>query len=1084
MFEWPKKKYAPPRASAIMVRAIILKHVFVKGRRCCTCRIALSNLRTQMVYSNFLREFGSYPKPTATRSAFWLMRLRLFSRSVLCIALISLMSRAALPLDLSRKISQYGHNMWRIQDGYLPGVPVDIAQTKDGYLWIGTEAGLLRFDGMRFVAWVPPKGQQLPDFQILSLLSASDGSLWIGTAKGLARWKDGELTVYKDLPNRTNAIVEDHQGNIWIARSQMAQKRAPLCRLRDTDVHCFGPEEGVPLPAATRLVLDNSGNFWLSGHAGLCKWKDGVSTTYFQKELEQKGSLIGVFTLAVENENHAWIGIQQPDGHLELREFDHGRWQSHRLPKAQGPPPSASALFIDQQDALWIGTGSDGIYRMSGETIEHFSSADGLSSDAILRFFQDREGVLWVASSKGIDSFRDLPVVSFSIREGLVSDTVSTVLASHNGGVWIGGAEALGFIRENKLSAIRTKDGFPGRDITTMFEDHTGRLWIGVDSSLYVMDHGHFLPIRRPNGTQLGIIFGITEDSSGNEWVLTDVPALVRIDNLKVQQEIELDKIAYSIAADPTAGVWLGFGNGDLVRYFKDRLESFPADPAVSTSKIRTLIPESGDRLWAVTQDGLIWWTGNKRAILTTRNALPCNELYAAVKDTDGTLWLYSRCGLLSIAASESTLWQKDPSSQVKVAALDVYDGVQAGAVPLQPQASRSLDGRLWFANDSILQTFDPQTRRTNTLPPNVVMERIAANGANYAARDGIKLPPLIRNLEVDYTALSFVVPQKVRFLYKLEGHDNEWQDSQGRRQAFYSDLPPGPYRFRVTACNNSGVWNEAGTFLDFSVAPAYYQTTWFRLSCVAAFLVLLWAVYQLRLRRVTQRVQQRMQGRFEERERIARELHDTLLQSFQGVLLCFQGAVKLLSDRPDLARAKERMESAIEIAAQAIAEGRDAIQGLRSSAADTGDLAMALRALAGELASNESSQNPPAFELQVEGAPRDLDPILRDEVYRIAGEAMRNAFRHAHARRIEVEIHYDLRRLRLRVRDDGRGIDSKIVSEKGRPGHYGIRGMGERAKAIGGNLELWSNLDSGTEIELSIPAHAAYSTSPAQRRS
>jgi signal transduction histidine kinase len=215
-------------------------------------------------------------------------------------------------------------------------------------------------------------------------------------------------------------------------------------------------------------------------------------------------------------------------------------------------------------------------------------------------------------------------------------------------------------------------------------------------------------------------------------------------------------------------------------------------------------------------------------------------------------------------------------------------------------------------------------------------MERIAANGANYAARDGIKLPPLIRNLEVDYTALSFVVPQKVRFLYKLEGHDKEWQDSQGRRQAFYSDLPPGPYRFRVRACNNSGVWNEAGTFLDFSVAPAYYQTTWFRLSCVAAFLVLLWAVYQLRLRRVTQRVQQRMQGRFEERERIARELHDTLLQSFQGVLLCFQGAVKLLSDRPDLARAKERMESAIEIGAQAIAEGRDAIQGLRSSAAET----------------------------------------------------------------------------------------------------------------------------------------------------
>ena len=1037
-----------------------------------------------MAYSYSPSRFGAHLKPTAT-SACWLMRLRLFSTSVLFFALLSLMSREVLPLDLSRKISQYGHNMWRIQDGYLPGIPVDIAQTKDGYLWIGTEGGLLRFDGVRFVPWVPPNGQQLPDFQILSLLSASDGSLWIGTAKGLARWKEGELTVYKDLPNRTNAIVEDPQGNIWIARSQMPQKRAPLCRVRGSDVHCFGTEEGVPLPAATRLVLDNSGNFWLSGHAGLCKWKDGVSTTYFQKELEQQGSLIGVFTLAVENENHAWIGIQQPDGHLELREFDHGRWQAHPLPMAQGLPPSASALFIDHQGALWIGTGSDGIYRLSGQTTDHFSSADGLSSDAILRFFQDREGLLWVASSKGIDSFRDLPVVSFSIREGLVSDTVSTVLASHNGGVWIGGAEALGFIKDNKLSAIRTKDGFPGRDITTMFEDPSGRLWIGVDSNLYLMDdQRHFLPIHRPDGTPLGIIFAITEDSSGNEWVLTDAPSLVRIVNLKVQQEIKLDKIAHSIAADPIQGVWLGFGNGDLAHYFSDRSESFPADPAVSISKIRTLLPESGGRLWAVTQDGLIWWAGNKRAILTTRNALPCNELYAAVKDTDGTLWLYSRCGLLSIAASELTLWQKDSSAQVKVAALDVYHGVQAGVVPLQPQASRSLDGHLWFANDSILQTFDPQTRRANTLPPNVVVERVAANGVSYAPRDGIKLPPLIRNLELDYTALSFVVPQKVRFLYKLEGHDNEWQDSQGRRQAFYSGLPPGPYRFRVTACNNSGVWNEAGTFLDFSVAPAYYQTTWFRLSCAAAFLLLLWGVYQLRLRQVTQHVRQRMQGRFEERERIARELHDTLLQSFQGVLLYFQGAVRLLPDRPDVARAKAKLQEAIEIAAQAIAEGRDAIQGLRSPAADTSDLATSLQVLARELASNESGQNPPDFAVQVEGSPRDLHPILRDEVYRIAGEALRNAFRHAHARRIEVEIHYDLQHLRLRVRDDGKGIDSKIVSDQGRPGHYGLRGMGERAKAIGGNFELWSNLDSGTEIELSIPADAAYSASPAPRRS
>ena len=1003
------------------------------------------------------------------------------SRSGFCVALILLMCAKAQPLDPSRKISQYGHNVWRIQDGYLPGIPVDIAQTKDGYLWIGTEGGLVRFDGVRFVPFVPPKGQQLPDNEILSLLSASDGSLWIGTARGLARWKDGELAVYKDLRNRTNAIVEDPQGNIWIARSQMADKRAPLCRVKESAVHCFGPEEGVPLPAATTLILDKSGNFWLSGHAGLCKWKDGGSTTYFQKELERQGSLVGVFTLAVENENHAWIGIQQPDGHLELREFDHGRWQVHRLPKTPGPLPSASALYIDRRGTLWIGTASDGIYRTSG-TVDHFTNADGLSSDAIIRFFEDREGVLWVASSKGIDSFRDLPVVSFSIKQGLISDSVSTVLASHGGGVWIGGAEGLGFIQGDRLSAIRTKDGFPGRDITTMFEDRAGRLWIGIDSSLYVMDSGHFLPVRRPDGTALGIIFGITEDSDGNEWVLSDVPALVRVENLRVLEETPLQKIAYSIAADPQKGVWLGFGDGDLVHYDRDRSESFPADSAVSTSKIRTLLPESADQFWAVTQDGLIWWNGKKRAMLTTENGLPCKELYAAVKDTEGTLWLYSRCGLLSIAGPQLSLWQRDPSAHVQVAMLDVYDGVQAGAVPLQPQATRSLNGRLWFANDSILQTFDPRAHQKNTLPPNVVVEKVSADDVAYSAREGLKLPALIHNLEVDYTAPSFVVPQKVRFRYKLEGHDSDWQDSQGRRQAFYSDLRPGNYRFRVMASNNDGVWNETGATLGFHIAPAFYQTVWFLTLCAASVLAALYLVYLARLKQVAQQVRGRMEARLAERERIARELHDTLLQSFQGLVLSLQAGVNLLPTRPEAAR--EKLQSAIDQAEQSITEGREAIQGLRWSTIETNDLASALRALAGELAACHDSRNPPAFDVQLFGASRPIYPILRDDVFRIAAEALRNAHLHAEASRIEVEIHYDERRLRLRIRDNGKGIDPQIVTDKGRPGHWGLRGMHERAKLVGATLEVWSKPGSGTEIDLSVPASTAYARSPAARRS
>jgi len=285
-----------------------------------------------------------------------------------------------------------------------------------------------------------------------------------------------------------------------------------------------------------------------------------------------------------------------------------------------------------------------------------------------------------------------------------------------------------------------------------------------------------------------------------------------------------------------------------------------------------------------------------------------------------------------------------------------------------------------------------------------------------------------------------------------------------------------------VMACNNSGVWNEAGTFLNFSVAPAFYQTWWFRSLCVLAFLASLAGAYQMRLRQVAQQFNMRMEERVNERTRIARDLHDTLLQSFQGVLLKFHAVTYTILDRP--AEAQKTLQTAIEQARQAITEGRDAVQGLRSSTLATSDIAQAISTFGEELATTPTGQNSPDFHVLVEGVPRDLAPLLRDEIYRITGEALRNAFRHAQAQRIEVEIRYDQRQLRLRVRDDGKGIDPTILNGRGRPGHYGLPGMHERAKLVGGKLAVWSELNSGTEAELSIPASIAYAKSSATRRS
>jgi signal transduction histidine kinase len=310
-----------------------------------------------------------------------------------------------------------------------------------------------------------------------------------------------------------------------------------------------------------------------------------------------------------------------------------------------------------------------------------------------------------------------------------------------------------------------------------------------------------------------------------------------------------------------------------------------------------------------------------------------------------------------------------------------------------------------------------------------------------------------------------------------LEGRDTEWQDVGIRRQAFYTDLGPGAYRFRVIASNNSGVWNEAGASLGFSIAPAYYQTRSFLALVVASTAGLMWTGYRFRVRQVARQYQRRLDERVNERTRIARELHDTLLQSFHGLLLRFQTASHLLPDRPD--EAKRTLDAAIGSAATAITEGRDAVQGLRASTLERNDLALAVRTLGDTLAGDSRTATPPRFSVAVEGEARDLHPIVRDEIYKIAAEALRNAFRHAHASRVEVEIGYDDERFRLRVRDDGKGIDPAVIAGQGIDGHYGLRGMPERAALIGGNLAVWSEVGAGTEVELSLPAKTVYATAP-----
>jgi len=980
--------------------------------------------------------------------------------------------RSSAALDPGRQINQYGHTAWRMQDGMFGGMPTAITQTTDGYLWIGTKTGLVRFDGMRFVSW-SPSGGPLPSDNIISLQAAADNSLWIGTATGLAHWKDGLLTTYPGAPGRIDAIIQDHRGAIWFTRARVRDTKGPLCQALDATARCYGRADGIPFPYAAALAEDRQRNLWIGSASALTRWMPGSSSTYAPNSLKQAEGLSGVSALAPAPDGSLWVGIGRPG--LGLQQLSQGVWKPFTIPGFDGSSLEVNALFLDSENSLWVGTLRQGIYRIHDHKVDHFRSTDGLSGDDILSFYQDREGVLWVITSKGLDSFRDLRVLSFSTTQGLSADNVGSVLASPDGAVWIGNQPGLDVLRHGTVSSIVRAGGLPGERVTSLLEDHTGLLWVGVDNGLFVYDQKKFSPVVKPDGAPMGVIVAMTEDVTGDIWAETigRSRGLVHLHHRQVSEDIATAQIptAFSLAPDPHGGIWLGLDTGDLGHYQQGRLEMIPY-AHMPGGGVRNILVDPDGSVLGATQAGLIAWKNGSKRTLTTRNGLPCNQIFTLIPDSFGSLWLYAECGLIEISREQLQQWWDKPETTVKVRVFDVFDGADPSYSPFRPSASRSQDGMLFFANEYVLQMIDPTHLAMNTLPPPVHVENIIADRKSYPLAQDLILPPRTRDLEIDYTALSFVVPQKVRFRYKLEGWDADWQNAGTRRQAFYTNLGPRRYSFRVMACNSDGVWNESGAALDFLIVPAFYQTTWFAVAVGFSIFCLLSLIYLVRLQQVTAQVRARLYVRLSERERIARELHDTFFQGIQGLLLRFHTATtQLRKDEP----ARPIFEAALKESDQLMLDGRELVLDLHTNATDNYELPSALVAAGNEF----KTAYPADFRILVNGDPQPLHPIVNEEAYKIGREAMYNAFRHAGARTIEVELNYQPNELRLRIRDDGTGIDSGVLKHGSRKGQWGLPGMRERAAKIGAHFAVWSRLNSGTEIELRIRAAVAYRSMP-----
>jgi signal transduction histidine kinase len=1004
----------------------------------------------------------------------------MIARSTVClriVALLTILLSSFAACAQEQRVSQYAHRAWLARDGFFSGQPNSITQTKDGYIWIGTESGLYRYDGSHFEAWSPPDGKKLPSNLIESLLGASDGSLWIGTLEGLAHLVDHRLVLYPDFHDHVQSLLEDSFGGIWLTHDDTnGYKTTPICRALPTEIHCVGESEGVTAKFCCThgLTQDTEGYLWAATEGALFRWKAGHSDTFLPKAWTTTRDIQTAQRVLAMPDGSLLVCVLHPGPYGGLQRISMGHWGAVKVAGFDASTVMALSAFLDKDSGIWLGT-DKGLYHIHGNDFEKFGIENNLSGDSVSAFYQDREGGMWVATSCGVDYFHRRNVTTFSRREGLSSDSADGVAATHENALWIASNDALNFLKNGRIdSSIRAGHGLPGRIVSAIFVDSLGRLWSGVDHDLYRYDHGKF---QKVSGTGAGVVHffvSMAEDPSHDIWAETSTShELMRIHDLHVVEKYPETTIpsAHALAAGPDGTLWLGLLNGDLARFHDAHLEVFPS-PGGRKSYVHQVVVNPNGTVFATTSAGLVGWKEGTSHLLSMKNGLPCATVVGAALDKQGALWLDTQCGLVTVSIEDMDRWWRDDTVIVAPKLLDAFEGVQPGLPNFNPML-RAPDGRLWIANNPALQVVDPAHLVQNDVPPPVQIQKVIADRKPYEPFDTLAFPPLMLDLEIDYAALSFVNPQQVRFRYRLDGRDTAWQEAGSRRQAFYTDLRPGSYHFQVVASNNDGLWNEQGASINFTVAPMWYQTSVVRISALLAGIFLLWLLYYLRVKQAARSIRARYDERISERTRLARDLHDTLLQTLQGSKLVADDALDNRHDVEHTGRSLEKLSQWIDRATQ---EGRAALHALHLSAFDNRELSKRLQSALDDREINHASERL----LTTNGGPVEMDPLVTDEVCSVASEAIRNAFLHSHATRVDVRLTY-AEDFTVTVRDNGRGMETSVVS-KGRPGHFGLRTMRERAARINGQFQINSAPGLGTVVELRVPGKTAYREEPGLR--
>jgi signal transduction histidine kinase/ligand-binding sensor domain-containing protein len=1006
--------------------------------------------------------------------------------TVLTCALLMWCPRA-LALNPALDISQYAHTAWKIRDGFTKGTISSIAQTSDGYLWLGTEFGLLRFDGVRNVPWQPPPTEPLPSTVIMSLLAARDGALWIGTDKGLASWKGGKLTQYPELAGHyIFKLLEDREGLVWA--SGAAVPTGKLCAFQRGSVQCYG-EDGRFGFGVFSLYQDQNGSLWAGASSGLWRLKPGPPKLYPTPE-----DLNPIYGLVEGDDGTLLLGTRSG-----IRRLVDAKTEAYPLP---GPARQINArtLLRDRDGGLWVATTNQGLVHIHDGRTDVFAQSNGLSGDVVTTAFEDREGNIWVATEDGLDRFRNSAVSTLSVNQGLWTASVGSILAAGDGSVWLGSSGGSGGLYRwdnGRITAYRARgarpmtgvrevvgSGLPHDWVQSLFQDTRGRMVVSTAGGIGYFENDRFVAI---GGVPGGVVRSIAEDHLGSLWIANQQLGLFHVLPGSMVQQIPWARLgrkdfATTLVADRLqGGLWLGFFLGGITYFADDQIRaSYAVADGLGEGSVNSFHLEQDGTLWAATEGGLSRLKDGRVATLTSKDGLPCDAARWVVEDDARSFWLLMACGLLRIARPELDAWaasvdrDKNATRTIQATVFDSSDGVRSRALPsgFVPQVGKSQDGKLWFLRVDGVSVVDPNHLPFNNLPPPVHIEQITADRKTYdGASDAVHLPPLIRDLQIDYTALSLVAPEKMQFRYKLEGYDRDWQDVGTRRQAFYNDLPPKNYRFHVMARNNSGVWNETGAALDFSIAPAYYQTAWFRTLAVAMFLSLLWSAHRIRLRvierhqaEITALNESLMKAQEQERTRIAGELHDGVMQQISALSLMLGTARrKIQSDLEAKAEIRGVQKKLIQVGT----EVRQLSHDLHPSSLKDRGLPEALSAYCREFGRVRSA----SVSCDADDSVGELSRGAALALYRIAQEAMGNAVTHGAAQHVDVRLTRSNGLVALMVSDDGKGFDSNRASASG---GLGLINMRERARQLNGTFELDSGPGRGTTVRVTIPFRPA----------